>query len=162
VAIAFGSGARTFESADLAARAYDVMVWRFDSAAGRLNFFDVNGLATTEFVALVFNVITHTEECTIRWEYMRMSIRNHDEAEMAAFHAAHLEHVEAELEFCVQLAAQRAAAAAARPSSSSAMPLVTPQNFKTKKNSISLFPKFGANKFFELHYPMCIMHACMW
>nr|XP_051190213.1 uncharacterized protein LOC127303530 [Lolium perenne] len=60
----------TFESADLAARAYDVMVWRFDGAVGPLNFFDIDSLAKAEFVAPVFNVLTHAEECAVCWEYM--------------------------------------------------------------------------------------------
>nr|XP_051219219.1 ethylene-responsive transcription factor ERF084-like [Lolium perenne] len=41
----------TFDSAELAARAYDVMVWRYDGGAGPRNFFDVNNLAAAEFVA---------------------------------------------------------------------------------------------------------------
>ncbi|XP_051211656.2 AP2/ERF and B3 domain-containing transcription factor ARF14-like [Lolium perenne] len=112
----------TFDSAELAARAYDVMVWRYDGAAGPRNFFDVDNLAATEFVAPTFSVVTRAEERTVHREYMRMSIRNRDEAEMATFCVAHPQHVAEELEFYAQLAAQRAAAAAARPSSSSAPP----------------------------------------
>nr|XP_051221576.1 ethylene-responsive transcription factor ERF110-like [Lolium perenne] len=112
----------TFESAELAAGAYDVMVWRFDGVAGPRNFFDVDNLAAAEFVAPAFNVITRTEERAVRRKYMWMSIRNRDEVDMAAFRAAHPQHVEAELEFYAQLTAQRAAAAAACPSSSSVPP----------------------------------------
>jgi predicted component of type VI protein secretion system len=96
------------------------MVWRFDGVVGPLNFFDIDSLAKAEFVAPLFNVLTQAEECAVCWEYMRMSIRSRDEADMAAFRAAHPEHVEAELEFYAQLAAQRAAAVAAHPYSSSA------------------------------------------
>jgi hypothetical protein len=113
---------RTFESAELAARAYDVMVWRYDGGAGPWNFFDVDNLAAAEFVAPPFSVVTRAEERAVRREYMRMSIRNRDEAEMATFHAAHPQHVAEELDFYAQLAVKRAAAASSRPSSSSVPP----------------------------------------
>nr|XP_051211022.1 ethylene-responsive transcription factor ERF110-like [Lolium perenne] len=112
----------TFDSEELAARAYDIMVWRYDGAAGPRNFFDVDNLAVAEFMAPKFSVVTRAEERAVRREYMWMSIRNRDEAEMAAFCAAHPQHVAEELEFYAQLEAQRAATAAARPSSSSAPP----------------------------------------
>nr|XP_051229306.1 ethylene-responsive transcription factor ERF036-like [Lolium perenne] len=112
----------TFESAELAAHAYDVMVWRYNDTAGLRNFFDVDNLAAAEFVAPTFNIVTRAKERAILQEYMRMSIRNRDEADMATFCAAHPHHVAEELEFYAELAVQRAAAAAARPSSSSAPP----------------------------------------
>jgi hypothetical protein len=98
------------------------MVWRYDGGAGPRNFFDVDNLAAAEFVAPPFSVVTRAEEHAVRREYMRMSIRNRNEAEMAAFRAAHPQHVAEELEFYAQLAVKRAAAAASRPSSSSAPP----------------------------------------
>nr|XP_051208826.1 uncharacterized protein LOC127326038 [Lolium perenne] len=94
----------TFDLAELAARAYDVMVWRYDGGAGPRNFFDVDNLAAAEFVAPPFSVVTRAEERAVRREYMRMSIQNRDEAEMAAFRAAHPQHVAEELEFYAQLA----------------------------------------------------------
>nr|XP_051197092.1 uncharacterized protein LOC127310455 [Lolium perenne] len=112
----------TFDLAELAARAYNVMVWRYDGGAGPRNLFDVDNLAAAELVALPFSVVTRAEERAVRREYMRMSIRNRDEAEMAAFRAAHPQRVAEELEFYAQLAVKRAAAAASRPSSSSAPP----------------------------------------
>jgi hypothetical protein len=63
---------------------------------------DVNNLAVAEFVAPAFNIVTRTEERVVRRVYMRMSIRNRDEADMATFHAAHPQHVKAELEFYAQ------------------------------------------------------------
>nr|XP_051229421.1 uncharacterized protein LOC127347251 [Lolium perenne] len=111
-----------FDSAELTARAYDVMVWRYDGAAGPQNFFGVDNLAAAEFVAPPFSVFTRAEERAVRREYMRMSIRNRDEAEMAAFRVAHPLHLAEELEFYAQMAAQRAAAASSRPPSSSAPP----------------------------------------
>ncbi|XP_051201824.1 uncharacterized protein [Lolium perenne] len=111
-----------FDSVELAARAYDVMVWRYDGATVPRNFFDVDNLAAAEFVAPPFSVVTRAEERAVRREYMRMSIRNRDEAEMAAFRSAHPQHVAEELEFYAQLAVQRAAVAASRPSSSSVLP----------------------------------------
>nr|XP_051196021.1 dehydration-responsive element-binding protein 1E-like [Lolium perenne] len=112
----------TFDSAELATHVYDVMMWRYDGGAGPRNFFDVDNLAAAEFVAPPFSVVTRAEERAISREYMRMSIRNRDEAEVAAFRAAHPQHVVEELEFYAQLAVKRAAAAASRPSSSSAPP----------------------------------------
>ena len=65
----------TFELAELAARAYDAMVWRFDGAAGPLNFFDVDSLEKVEFVALAFNVLTRAKERAVCREYMQMAVR---------------------------------------------------------------------------------------
>jgi hypothetical protein len=85
-----------FETPKLAARVFDMVVWRLDDPRGLLNFPEVE---------------SRNEDRAIRREYIWMDVRQSDEADMAVYRAAHPKHVAVELEYYVQLATQKAAVA---------------------------------------------------
>ena len=88
----------TFDSADLAARAYDAATWRFARPRSELNFPD---LTREEAVWLAPPLVLATAE--ERRQHQRaerlLAVREADELAMAKIREEHPEYVQAELEF---------------------------------------------------------------
>ncbi|XP_051218761.1 ethylene-responsive transcription factor ERF084-like [Lolium perenne] len=79
----------TFKTLELAARAYDAMVWRLGGVGGSINFPDVQSRDEADFLASLFTTVRREEERWVRQQYMWLSIKQTDEEVTTEFRAKH-------------------------------------------------------------------------